>query len=133
MLQSSIMLLRQTIVINKVITKVIAEYSFLAKVSFLPRSHYLHYDQVNCIMFAFTHQVERKATNPKSVIHLHQAQVLPTSSHANFIIIITKWTSIEERSRVYAILLHDLMKRGVCTCWVELLQLHPCLVCDPAN
>ncbi len=48
------MLLKQTIVINKVITKVIAPYAFLANVSFSPHSHYLHYDQVNYIMFAFT-------------------------------------------------------------------------------
>jgi hypothetical protein len=83
------MLLKQTIVINKVITKVIASYGFLAKVSFSPHSHYLHNDKVNYIHVFFYPQVEHKATNKKSVIHLHQAQVLPTSSHANFIIIIS--------------------------------------------
>jgi hypothetical protein len=27
-----------------------------------------------------------------------------------------KWTSIQERSRIHAILMQDLMKRGVCSC-----------------
>jgi hypothetical protein len=27
-----------------------------------------------------------------------------------------KWTSIQERSKIHAILLQDLMKRGVCRC-----------------
>jgi len=27
-----------------------------------------------------------------------------------------KWTSIQERSRIYAILLQDVTKRGVCRC-----------------
>jgi hypothetical protein len=27
-----------------------------------------------------------------------------------------KWTSIQERSRIHAILLQDLMRRGVCWC-----------------
>jgi hypothetical protein len=30
-----------------------------------------------------------------------------------------KWTSIQDRSRIYAILLQDSMKRGVCRCGVE--------------
>jgi hypothetical protein len=29
-----------------------------------------------------------------------------------------KWTSLQERRRIYAILLQDLMKRGVCWCGV---------------
>jgi hypothetical protein len=32
-----------------------------------------------------------------------------------------KWTSIQERSRIHAIVLQDLMKRGVCRCGVEML------------
>jgi len=33
-----------------------------------------------------------------------------------------KWTSIEEPSRIYPIVLQDLSKRGVCRCWVKMLQ-----------
>jgi hypothetical protein len=32
-----------------------------------------------------------------------------------------KWTSIQERSRIYAILLQDLTKRAACRCGVEML------------
>jgi hypothetical protein len=32
-----------------------------------------------------------------------------------------KWTSIKERSRIYAILLQDLMKRGVCRLGLEMV------------
>jgi hypothetical protein len=32
-----------------------------------------------------------------------------------------KWTSIQEQSTIHAILLQDLMKRGVCRCAVEML------------
>jgi hypothetical protein len=33
-----------------------------------------------------------------------------------------KWVSIQEHSRVYTILLQDIMKRGVCRCEVEMLE-----------
>jgi hypothetical protein len=31
-----------------------------------------------------------------------------------------KCTWIQERSRIYAIVVQDLMKRGVCRCWVKM-------------
>jgi lysylphosphatidylglycerol synthetase-like protein (DUF2156 family) len=51
---------KQMIVINKVIAKVISPYALIAKVSFLPRFHYLHYDHVTYIMFAFTFRLNTK-------------------------------------------------------------------------
>jgi len=81
------MLLRQTIVIDKVITKVIAPYAFLAKVWFLPRSHHLHYDQVNYIMFAFTLRLNTKQQIQNQLFvfiklkfYLHQVMQISSSS-----------------------------------------------------
>jgi hypothetical protein len=60
------------------------------------------------------------STQP-SFLSLHLEYSLSKSGVEGLKMTTAKWTSIPERSRIYGILLQDLMKRGACRCGMEML------------